>query len=175
MVDDFEKCLEFVLKMEGGFSDNPDDHGGATNFGIIQTEYDRFRRANGLACQSVRFILQTEVRAIYKASYWSEIHGDYVEMPLCMVLFDTAVNNGVGRAIEFLNEYCGLGKSMVWTAQTSSIYHEWNLAKIKSAAVEIIKLRREFYERIAQNPGQHQFLEGWLNRLNSLAIVSNMR
>jgi len=29
----FEVCLPFVLKEEGGYSNTPGDHGGATNFG----------------------------------------------------------------------------------------------------------------------------------------------
>jgi len=32
----FLACLPFVLKEEGGYSNTPGDHGGATNFGIIQ-------------------------------------------------------------------------------------------------------------------------------------------
>lgn len=45
---EFEACLPFVLKEEGGYSNTPGDHGGATNYGIIQREYNAYRDKKGL-------------------------------------------------------------------------------------------------------------------------------
>ena len=39
MDDNFDACLAFTLKEEGGYSDNPADPGGATNMGITLATY----------------------------------------------------------------------------------------------------------------------------------------
>ena len=66
----FSDSLSMVLQFEGGFVDNPDDPGGATNQGVTQAVYDRFRAEHGLAIQSVRLIQSNEVAAIYQVEYW---------------------------------------------------------------------------------------------------------
>ena len=40
----FDKCLKIVLIHEGGYSDDPDDPGGTTNYGISL----RFLKSVGL-------------------------------------------------------------------------------------------------------------------------------
>ena len=42
--DNFERCLAITLKWEGGYSNHPDDPGGPTMRGIIQREYDAWRK-----------------------------------------------------------------------------------------------------------------------------------
>ncbi|WP_346656139.1 glycosyl hydrolase 108 family protein [Bradyrhizobium sp. dw_78] len=48
----FAICLPFTLKQEGGNSDDPHDPGGRTHKGIIQREYDKYRRSKGLPLRS---------------------------------------------------------------------------------------------------------------------------
>ena len=40
---EFEDIIAVVLKHEGGFVDDPDDRGGATNWGVTQKVYETFR------------------------------------------------------------------------------------------------------------------------------------
>jgi hypothetical protein len=47
----FDDALAFVLDWEGGYSNNPNDHGGSTYKGITQSEYSSYRIAKGLAEQ----------------------------------------------------------------------------------------------------------------------------
>ena len=48
------EALVFTLKWEGGFTNNPLDPGGPTNFGIIQSRYDQYRNAKKLPRRSVK-------------------------------------------------------------------------------------------------------------------------
>ena len=57
---DFERALDFVLEVEGGYTNDPVDRGGATNKGILQRVYDRYRKAEGLRPADVRRILNME-------------------------------------------------------------------------------------------------------------------
>jgi hypothetical protein len=68
MSADFQRALAFVLKAEGGYTNHPSDRGGPTNKGILQREYDQYRRDNGLPSADVRDILNAEVEATASAA-----------------------------------------------------------------------------------------------------------
>jgi lysozyme family protein len=53
-VTPFGRALAFVLKVEGGYTNDPEDRGGATNKGILQRVYDIYRKAEGLRSADVR-------------------------------------------------------------------------------------------------------------------------
>ena len=104
----FDRCLELVLKHEGGFVNHPRDPGGATNQGVTQAVYDAFRRKRSLATQTVRRILPAEVRAIYRAQYWDAVRGDDLPAGVDYCAFDFAVNSGVSRSAKFLQRAAGV-------------------------------------------------------------------
>ena len=70
MCQSFKKALKFVLSMEGGYVNNPNDLGGETNFGITKKTYDAYRKANSLPPQSVKFISKNEIEEIYYKNYF---------------------------------------------------------------------------------------------------------
>ena len=72
----FKKALAFVLKWEGGFVNDPDDKGGATNKGITQNTYNSYLKSKGMRAKSVRYITQAEVEDIYYKQYWCCQYGD---------------------------------------------------------------------------------------------------
>lgn len=45
---DVKKLAPFILKWEGGFVNDPDDLGGATNMGITIATYRVYRKRKGL-------------------------------------------------------------------------------------------------------------------------------
>jgi hypothetical protein len=97
-------ALKFTLLWEGGFVNNPLDPGGATNRGITQFTYNTYRINKHLPTHDVADIAEEEVQDIYYSMYWKPSQAELAVEPLAIVLFDTAVNFGVGGAIEFLQE-----------------------------------------------------------------------
>lgn len=107
----FEQALDLVLGFEGGFANDPNDPGGATNYGITQHTYDDYRRNAGLSQQSVRGITHQEVTLIYKSNYW--IDGgcdklDLIDPFLALVHFDGCVNSGIGQQARILQRCAGV-------------------------------------------------------------------
>ena len=102
MTPNFQRALTFVLKAEGGYTNHPSDRGGPTNKGILQREYDRYRRHNGLPPADVRDILNTEVEDIYLHDYWLAGRCDRMPWPVSLAHFDACVNTGVAQAAKFL-------------------------------------------------------------------------
>ncbi len=94
--------LDFTLRYEGGWADNPRDPGGATMDGITQSTYDAYRSGAGLPKQSVRSIGAAERDAIYRDQYWGKIGGDKLSDGVDLVVFDLAVNSGASRAKSLL-------------------------------------------------------------------------
>ena len=107
MKANYAKSLAQVLKEEGGYINDPQDPGGATNFGVTHTVYDDYRVNHGLPTQSVRAISQAEVSDIYKSQYWNRIDGDSLPAGVDYATFDFAVNSGVSRASRFLQAAVG--------------------------------------------------------------------
>src|SRR5712692_4452895 len=116
----FDSSLQFVLKWEGGFVDDPADPGGATNKGITQGVYDSYRKRKGLAHQGVKSISDAEVSEIYQSSYWDAAKCGSLPAPLDLVEFDTAVNMGVGRAVKFLQHCLHISEDGVFGAATET-------------------------------------------------------
>jgi len=118
MNTNFDKCLALVLIHEGGFVNHPRDPGGATNRGVTQAVYDAYRKTRGRGQQSVKFITDDEVKAIYKFQYWDRVQGDLLPRGLDYAVFDFAVNSGVGRASKYLQAVLGVAQDGVIGAKT---------------------------------------------------------
>jgi lysozyme family protein len=99
----FDACLAFVLREEGGYSDDPLDPGGATNFGITLNELSAWRHTAVLK-QDVQNMTQDEAKAIYRANYWNVIQGDTLPAGVELTVFDAGVNIGTPRAARFLQQ-----------------------------------------------------------------------
>ena len=141
---DFEKALEFVLAREGGYVNDPDDLGGATNKGITQSTYNSWLKSNGKASKDVKNITDAEVKEIYYKNYWLAAGCNKMTSKFAVVCFDTAVNMRVGRVNEFL-------KAAKWID-----LNEFHLARIRK------------YNEFAKNQTQRKYLNGWLNRVFAL-------
>jgi lysozyme family protein len=102
--NNFNNTLPLVLKAEGGYTNDPHDPGGATNFGVIQTEYNSYLRMKGITPHDVKDITQDEYEEIYRHLYWDKVWGDKLPDGLDYAVFDYAVNSGPHRAITELQK-----------------------------------------------------------------------
>jgi lysozyme family protein len=168
MKEDFDGALGFVLLAEGGYSDDPADPGGATNMGIEQGEYDRWRRSAGEAPRAIQNIERTEAADIYKVNYWDAVHGDYLPKGLAWALFDTAVNTGCGTAIRELQASLGVVETCCFDEATSTALQK-RMVDASSIALEMLDRRIAHYRSLVTiNPALAKFLTGWLNRVHAL-------
>jgi lysozyme family protein len=120
MNNNFDECLRLVLVHEGGWVNHPKDPGGETNRGVTKAVYDAYRRTRGRPLQSVRFITEDEIKAIYKFQYWDRVQGDFLPRGVDYAVFDYAVNSGVSRASKHLQAVLGVPQDGVIGAITLS-------------------------------------------------------
>ena len=167
----YEECLSFVLKREGGYCDDPLDHGGATNFGITQRVYDQFRASCNLPDSPVRHISPFEVKTIYNASYWSSARCDELTPPIDIVVFDGAVNHGASRMVKMLQSVVGVDADGEFGPVTLAAVKEQSKGYMNATVLadRLIAYREGFYHRIVErDASQGRFLNGWINRMSAL-------
>lgn len=95
-MNDFEKALKFVLKWEGGYSNDKNDPGGETKYGISKRSYPEL---------DISKLTLKQAEEIYYQNYWLKCGCNELPYPFDILVFDTAVNMGKRRALEFLDTY----------------------------------------------------------------------
>jgi lysozyme family protein len=161
----FNASLPFILRWEGGFVDDPNDHGGRTNKGVTQKVYSAWRADQGIGQQDVAFIDNQEVASIYFERYWLSAKCDAVRRKLDLAAFDTAVNMGPNRAVKMLQEAVGCEPDGKFGDRTKAACDS---SDVGEAMIKYCDIRESLYRTFAEQPGQDRFLRGWLNRLNAL-------
>lgn len=162
------KSISIILQLEGGFVDNPDDPGGATNMGITQTTYDDWR-ASAIVVpseppkpRSVSLLTSQEAWLLYSENYWRPARASAMDWPLNLVHFDSAVNHGVRKAARLLQEV--LGVSIDGAIGPITMAALGGMGSYTTAE-KLLWKRLGFYYVISQTPKQLQFLRGWISRL----------
>ena len=70
MKTEFDEIIEEVLHAEGGYVDDPDDKGGATNFGITQSSFSAYRGYD-VTKDEVKEMTRDEAKECYKRDFWN--------------------------------------------------------------------------------------------------------
>lgn len=157
----FDRAITFTLGIEGGESNDAADHGGLTNHGITQREYDSWRTRHGLAAQSVDLVTMDEVRALYFEDYWTLCRCEEMPGALGAFVFDMAVNSGPLNATITLQEALHVRTDGVIGEMTLLAAHN-----AVNAALDFLEQRGAFYRDVVVNdPTQLKFLHGWVSRL----------
>ena len=97
--ENFQPCLAFTLKYEGGRSNDPRDPGGRTMEGVTQRTYNAYCAKMGHGQKDVYLMLPQERDEIYHTGYWDAVKGDMLRHGEDLCVFDFAVNSGPARAL----------------------------------------------------------------------------
>ncbi len=165
MSDRFQTCVAVILKEEGGYVDDPEDKGGATNFGITRATLARFR-GRAIVSDDVRVLTENEARAIYRALYWDAIEGDLLPKGLDLFLFDAAVLSGVSRALHWLQTSLNVPSDGIIGPVTRQALQR---ADPQSLIVKLYDVRAAAFRA---TPGFERFGRGWMARLDRLSKVA---
>jgi lysozyme family protein len=137
MTSRFLICLPYTLAQEcpypndwtnpRNFSNDAHDPGGKTMCGIIQREYDLYRKRNSEPVRDVRQLTQAEGEEIYRTSYWNP---ECLKLPpgLDLLFFDEAVNTGTGEATKVLQHILGIAVDGNWGPETETAVEAINNA-----------------------------------------------
>ena len=170
--DVFERALAHVLKMEGGFSDDPYDRGGPTNRGITLEDYAHWKNlsidatSRGQLVEALKQIPDDTVSAIYLSRYWRPAGCAELPAALALMHFDAAVNHGVGTAIRMLQQAAGADADGEIGALTRAAIAAHSVSEILTRYAE---LRRARYRGLSTF---WRFGRGWLNRVDATEALA---
>ena len=164
MNNTFYRALAFVFNIEGGYSNDPADYGGATNFGITQKTYDKYTQQH----KPVSDITRAEAEEIYYNNYWIAGKCNIMPAKLAVCHFDWCVNHGVYGAVETLQIALGVNSDGIIGKQTITALETAN----EETVIKNYLLSREnWYKKFVKyDPTQSRFINGWLNRIDKLAL-----
>ena len=169
----FEKAFEDVVGIEGGYSDNPNDKGGKTKYGITEA----VARAFGYKGH-MRDLPLPVAKEIYQKKFWSPFFDELKSELLAFHLFDATVNHGYGNMSKILQRAINAlhpGDPLKVDGFAGKV--TFDLAK-KTNQERVFYLfnayRAKFYlDLIEKRPSDEEFVFGWLKNRVTFIFEEN--
>ena len=160
----FDKIFSFMLAVEGGYTNDKNDKGGETTWGVTKEE----ARRNGYN-GSMKNLTQDFAKNIYLKKYYLENNLDKViNNKVALSVCDWAVNsgkNGIKNAQIAINQLTNAN------LDADGIIGNKTLEALNAADPEKFlevyhNLQRIYYRsKVESDKTQKEFLAGWLNRV----------
>ena len=163
-MDRFEKIFDYLLKVEGGYSDDKYDKGGKTKYGIIEEEARKYGYKGYMRDMPLYIARDIYNKKYYRKNGLDTLKSDKIALSIC----DWIVNSGswgAKKAQAALNELgFDLRVDGILGKKSLSALNEVDETKFLEKYHD---LQRRYYRAIVANkPSQKVFLKGWLNRVD---------
>ena len=114
MQSNWEQSFELMLGSEGGFSDDPRDNGnklpdgrlGSTMLGVTQYNWENWI-GHQVTHEQMKKLTPADVKPFYKKKFWDACRCNDLPDGIDYLVFDFAVNAGVGRSAKTLQSAVG--------------------------------------------------------------------
>ncbi len=158
---------QFGIARKRGWSDDPDDPGGATMIDVTLTTYTAYCKRKGRRAPTksdLRAISFAEWCEILKTMYWDRCRGDEIDSQgVAEMIVDWVWASGPG-VLKNVQRLLGTTPDGIVGPKTVAAIN----ASDPSALFESLRSLRERHYR--QCKGSWKYLRGWLRRLNALHL-----
>lgn len=163
MKQNFHHAFEHVIKSEGGYVNDPHDHGGETNLGVTKKAWADYI-GRQVQDGEMKALTRETVEPFYKRNYWDKCHCDDLPGGLDYAVFDFAVNAGPGRAAKFLQRAVGVVDDGAIGPSTLAAVAK---ADPKHALDQFSAAKESFYNGlVSRDASQQRFIKGWMARVD---------
>lgn len=163
-----------LLRWEGGFVNDPDDPGGATNFGVTLNTWKRVghdKDGDGdIDAEDIRKLSLADAKGVLKKYFWDKCHADDIRsQSVAEMLVDFMYNSG-GVAIYKLQKTLGIVQDGVIGPQTLRVLNSH--PNQRQVFEQLKQYRLQYIDYIiSRKPRLAKFSRGWKNRINSYVWV----
>jgi Glycosyl hydrolase 108/Predicted Peptidoglycan domain len=161
----FDACMPFIFKAEGGYSDNANDPGGPTNFGITLATLKAYDGDQNLTADAVKALTPEMAKEIYRTAYWNRMQCGSLPPGLDLEVFDFGVNAGPSEAVKTLQKIVGVTQDGSIGPITLAALGQ---LKPKDVIGRYSDARLAFYKAV-NNP---EFEQGWANRVSQIQTAA---
>lgn len=163
----------FILSWEGGFVNDPDDLGGATNKGVTLTTFTAWRKKMGLATPTVadlKNISDAEWDNVFKAMFWDKWHGDDIK--------DQSVANMLVDWLWASGNYGIRIPQSVLRVDVDGIVGPKTIAALNQQPPSLFfqrlkQERKDYIERICKSrTANKKYKKGWFRRIDGIRYGS---
>ena len=171
---DVRKLAPFILKWEGGFVNDPDDLGGATNMGVTigawkSCGYDKDGDGD-IDVDDLHLLTHEDVvNRVLKPHYWDRWKADEIKsQSVANILVDWVWASGT-HGIKIPQRLLGVTVDGIVGPKTIAAVNSRNPREL----FDQIKIARfDFIEDICRKrPANNKFKRGWMNRINNISYV----
>jgi lysozyme family protein len=119
----FNKAIQFILEVEGGYVNDFHDPGGETKYGISKKAFPEL---------DIKNLSIDEAKEIYYKQYWlgSGAKVENISSDLAIIIFDTAVNMGVATSIKILQRVLRVQEDGVFGVITENALRKGDIEQI---------------------------------------------
>lgn len=169
----FASIIDKCIAHEGKYTNDPDDRGGETKFGITGIFMEEYKEAlPDRRAIPINKLTIEDAKRLYKAM-WDRYNLGYIKNKnLAYTLFDYMINSYAGTVAKRVQK--------ILNTQGVSLKIDGHIGIKSLEAIEksdpqwlvdeILKNRQQSYRSIVEaSPAQSKFYAGWINRLNSIA------
>ena len=146
----FDQCFKQLIHSEGGYVNDPKDPGGETKFGVSKRSYPDVDIAN---------LTLEQAQVIYRRDFWQRARCDELPPAIAYLVFDCAVNSGIGQAVRFLQRAVGVADDGQIGPMTLAAV---NRVDAESLAARFLGQRLDFMTRLTT---WDVFGKGWARRV----------
>lgn len=162
---DIKKLKPFILRWEGGYSNHPNDRGGATMKGVTLNTFRYFFGSEKTAIDLMN-ITDEQWITVLRECFWNPLKADKIKnQSIANIFVDFAWASGTLTAIKKVQRVLGLDPDGIVGPKTLGALNSGNHEMVFNI---IKKERLRYVDAICQaNPSQVCFLRGWQNRINA--------
>jgi len=168
----FKNAMPLLMKLEGGYVNNPKDPGWATKYGISKRFIDKVLQAN-LSPAVIKTLTKEQANALYHKHFWLVIEGDEFDSEaLASAVLQMAVVSGANTGVRLLQETLNiLGANLkedgIMGPKTSNAAGQFHSAAITAAYL----IKCHDYLQTLPDAKFKSFTGGWENRIIKTALA----
>ena len=175
MTDLFLKCVEVVLKNEGGYQNHPADRGNYTPDGrLVGTKYGIAARF--FQNEDIKNLTKRRAAEIYWTHYYEPMNLEGIEDEnLVLHVFDFGVNRGKRGSIRTLQRIINTQPDGIVGPITTRKANEFPTVLKGGMPYDLVdfykEARKAYYINLVNRKPQYKvFLKGWINRIQKCKL-----